>query len=500
MTTASTIHGRVRGVEHGVGLRFAGVPFAAPPVGDLRWRPPAPVERWDGVRDATAFGPTAIQNPDMLTAFFGMEPEPQDEDCLFLNVYTPALDDARRPVMVWIHGGAFIIGSGSSPIYDGATLIERGDVVLVSVNYRLGVFGFLDLGWLDPDLTGSGNLGLMDQVAALEWVRDNIAAFGGDPDNVTIFGESAGGMSVTGLLAAESARGLFHKAIAQSGAAQAMAPPAQAETSAREVLAALGVSTLDELGALSNERLLEVQGQIILAALTNVEPMLEGGVSAGLPFRPVADGGFLPTSVLGALRGGSAAGIPVITGTTREEWKLFAMLDFQPIDDAVLRQRLDALTGDADKALAVYADAVAAGPSLKDAFTVIGTDMVFRYPAVELAEALLQQSPDVWEYQFSWGTSAMNGMLGACHAIELPFLFGLASDPRLLGFLGDDPPVGLAEAVQDAWLAFARAGDPGPDWPRYDLDRRAVRTFDADLGILEDPGAAQREFWATVDL
>ena len=499
MTIASTTAGQVRGTEHGAGLRFAGIPFAAPPVGARRWQPPAPVAAWDGVRDATTFGATAMQSPDMLTAFLGMAPEPVDEDCLFLNVRTPALDDARRPVMVWIHGGAFIFGSGSSPLYDGAPFVDGGDVVLVTINYRLGAFGFLDLGWLDDDFAGSGNLGLMDQVAALEWVRANIAGFGGDPDNVTIFGESAGGMSVTSLLAAESAKGRFHKAIAQSGAAQSVATPTQAESSARVVVDGLGVSTADELRALTAEQVLAVQSQVMVEAFTNSEPLLEEGVAAGLPFRPVADGHFLPTSVLAAIRGGSAAGVPVMTGTTREEWKLFALLDLVPIDETVLRQRLQALTGDADKALAVYADAVAEGPTPKDAFTVIGTDMVFRYPAVELAEALLNQSSDVWEYEFSWGTPAMGGMLGACHAIELPFLFGLASDPRLLGFLGDDPPVGLAEAMQEAWVRFARTGDPGPAWPRYDLDRRAVRTFDAQIGVLDDPGAAQREFWAAID-
>ncbi len=188
-----------------MGVRFAGIPFAGAPVGERRWLPPGPVEPWEGERDAGAYGFIAAQNPDMLTAFLGMEPEPMDEDCLYLNVYTPALDDVRRPVMVWIHGGAFILGSGSTPLYDGAALVERGDVVLVTINYRLGVFGFMDLSWMDPELAGSGNLGLQDQVAALEWVRDNIAGFGGDPGNVTIFGESAGGMSVTALLAAESA-------------------------------------------------------------------------------------------------------------------------------------------------------------------------------------------------------------------------------------------------------------------------------------------------------
>lgn len=497
MTTASTTHGQVRGTEHGATLRFAGIPFAAPPVGDRRWRPPAPAEPWAGVRDATAFGPVAMQNPDMMTAFLGIEPEPSDEDCLYLNVYTPAADDARRPVMVWIHGGAFFMGSGSSPMYDGTVLVERGDVVLVTVNYRLGAFGFLELGWLDEDRAGSGNLGLLDQIAALEWVRDNISGFGGDPGNVTVFGESAGGMSVTSLLAAEAASGLFHKAIAQSGAAQSAATPEQAEIQARRFVERLGVSTAEDLPAVTAEQLLEVQGQIVIEAMSNVEPFLEEGVSAGLPFRPVEDGRALPTSVLAAIRSGSARGVPMITGTTRDEWRLFALMDFEAVDEAVLRKRLAAFTGDADKALAVYADVVAAAAP-KDAFTVVATDMVFRHPAVELGEAQLAQNPDVWEYLFSWATPALFGLLGSCHAIELPFVFGLVDRPQMAAFLGEDPPVELGHALQDAWVAFARTGDPGPDWPRYDLERRAVREFGATVGVLEDPDAARREFWATV--
>jgi para-nitrobenzyl esterase len=498
MTTAPTTTGEVRGTQEGALLRFAGIPFAAPPVGDLRWRPPQPAEPWEGVRDASAFGPIAPQSADMLTAFIGMEQEPTDEDCLFLNVWTPALDDARRPVMVWIHGGAFIIGSGSNPLYSSGALAERGEVVLVTVNYRLGALGFLELGWIDDDLAGSGNLGLLDQVAALEWVRDNIAAFGGDPDNVTIFGESAGGMSVASLLAAEAAAGLFHKAIAQSGATQAAATSAQAEESARRYVEAVGATTVDELRATPVERLVEVQSHLVVASLTDVGAMLERGVAGGLPFRPVEDGRVLPTSALTAIRDGSAAGVPLITGTTRDEWKLFGLLDFEPLDADGLRIRLDHLTGDGEKALAAYADRVGELDP-KAAFSVIATDLFFRYPAVELGEAQLEQTADVWEYVFSWATPAMAGLLGSCHALELPFVFGLAGDPRLVGFLGDAAPVDLAEAMQGAWLSFARTGDPGPDWPRYDLDRRTVRVFDDPTGLVEDPDASAREFCSTVD-
>lgn len=494
MTTVSTTHGPVRGVAEGDLLRFAGIPYAAPPVGERRWKAPAPAEPWTEVRDGGQYGNTAPQNPDMLLAFLGLEPEVIDEDCLYLNVWTPAADDARRPVMVWIHGGAFIMGSGSSPMYHGGALVERGDIVLVTLNYRLGAFGFLELGWLDPDLAGSGNCGLLDQIAALEWVRDNVAAFGGDPDNVTVFGESAGGMSVASLLAAPAAQGLFGRAIAQSGAAQSGASPAEAEASARRYLDRLGVATAAELAALDMARLLEVQAELVVEGMTDIEPMLEGGVSASLPFRPVEDGRTLPDSVLGALRSGVAADVALMTGTTLEEWKLFALMDAQPIDDEVLHQRLDALTGDGDKALAVYGDDTA---DPKAVFTTFATDMVFRWPAVQLCEAKLAHSGDVWQYLFTWATPAMFGMLGSCHALELPFVFGQVGAHHMAMFLGEEAPVALSEAMMDAWLGFARHGDPG--WARYDVETRTVHEFGEHIGPLEDPGAETRTFWASLD-
>ena len=215
---------------------FRGIPFAAPPVGRLRFRPPAPVEPWDGVLDTTHAGPWAPQLPSPLEKMLGAPPPRWDEaGCLTLNVTTPAVDDARRPVMFWIHGGAFVNGAGSSPVYDGKKLARHGDVVVVTVNYRLGAFGFLHLEELfGSDFAGSGNAGILDQVAALEWVRDNIAAFGGDPDHVTIFGESAGGMSVGTLLGMPRAEGLYHRAIVQSGSSSFAVPASAATATARD--------------------------------------------------------------------------------------------------------------------------------------------------------------------------------------------------------------------------------------------------------------------------
>ena len=225
-TTVMVAQGALQGIEKDGIVQFRGIPYAAPPVGERRFLAPAPPESWDGVRDASTFGSMSVQESGGITAFLGDAADSSSEDCLFLNVFTPGCDDASRPVMVWIHGGGFINGSSSTPWYDGTTLATRGDVVVVTLNYRLGALGFLWLGDLDERYRSSGVNGLLDQAAALAWVHDNISVFGGDPNNVTIFGESAGAMSVSTLLAIPAARGLFHKAIAQSGAAHNTFTPA----------------------------------------------------------------------------------------------------------------------------------------------------------------------------------------------------------------------------------------------------------------------------------
>jgi para-nitrobenzyl esterase len=498
MTTLDTTSGPVRGAEDGPVLRFAGIPYAAPPVGELRFRPPQPPPPWEEVRDATEFGPIAPQNPDMMNMFLGVEREPIDEDCLYLNVWTPSVE-GKRPVMVWIHGGAFILGSGSNFMYPGRTFAERGDVVMVTINYRLGELGFLELGWLDPGYAGSGNNGILDQIAALRWVRDNIAAFGGDPDDVTIFGESAGGMSVATLLAAPDAEGLFHKAIAQSGAAQSLATVEQAERVARDYVARLHVETVDDLRALPIAELLAVQAALMAKAMTDTAGLLEEGAMSGLPFRPIGDGRAVPASVLAAVRSGSATGVPLLIGTTRDEWKLFALMDPEVVDDRVLRRRLEALTGDADKALAVYGEA---HPGLEppEVFGAVLTDLAFRYPAVQLAEAQAATGTPAFVYLFTWASPVMGGALGSCHAIELPFVFGHVDNPLLAAFVGVDPPADLATRVQSAWISFAREGVPTaaglPEWPPYDPDRRATMELGLECRVVDDPGAAEREFWA----
>ena len=494
-----TATGAVRGTDDNGVQRYGGIPYAAPPVGEQRWRPPVKAQPWTGERDATSFGATAHQNADMLSMLLGLDPEPRSEDCLFLNVWTPAADDGRRPVMVWIHGGAFMIGSGSMPLYDGSTLVRRGDVVVVTLNYRLGELGFLELGAVDAAYEGSGNIGLLDQVAALEWVRDNIAAFGGDPDCVTIFGESAGGMSVSALLAMPAARGLFHRAIAQSGAGQGVASRADADRVAAAYLDRHGVSTITELLALTPDQLMEEQAAMFAELITDPDSMLSSGdAMSAMPFRPSIDGTVIPTSIESALRSGSAADVPLLTGTNADEWKLFDMMDTATVDDAELVRRLQALSPDGHKALAAYREA---HPELdaKHLFSAFMTDVAFRIPAIGLLEAQRAVTDQVWSYWFTWPTPAMGGALGCCHALEVPFVFDVVDDPKLALFVGAEAPTGLADQMQDAWLAFARTGRPGttdlPDWPSYDVERRATMEFGSTCRVVVDPGAGVLDFW-----
>src|SRR5438132_925558 len=420
MTIVETTTGSVQGrVKDGI-CDFRGIPYAAPPVGELRFRPPQPVEPWTGVRDATRFGPMAPQNMGAMEQMFGAPPQPMDEDCLTLNVWTPACDDGKRPVMVWIHGGAFLFGTGATPWYDGRSF-ARDDVVLVTINYRLGAFGFLHV-------DGQGNNGILDQVAALEWVRDNIAAFGGDPGNVTAFGESAGAMSVGTLLGLPAAKGLFVKAIPQSGAAHHGKPADQADDVAREFLAEVGV----EPGADALERLRAVPVENLLAAQANV---VMRRLPGGLPFTPVVDGVVLPEAPIDAIGKGQAAGVTVLIGTTREEWKLFALLDpsVARLDDAGLARRVANLIADPDRASAVVESyrSRRPGAGIPDLAVDLGTDEVFRMPAVRLAERQSGLGNDVYMYRFDFATPAWGGQLGACHALEIPFVFACLGAPAV---------------------------------------------------------------------
>ncbi len=493
-TTGGKIEGEAReGVEV-----FRGIPFAAPPVGARRFCPPAPPEPWGGVRDCTAFGNTAPQPPSLLP---GMSPGVQDEDCLYLNVYTPAADTQRRPVMVWIHGGAFTGGSGSQELYEGAPLVRRGQVVLVTINYRLGALGYLHLADHEDQLEGAAsNLGQRDQIAALEWVRDNIDHFGGDPDQVTIFGESAGGMAVSTLLGMPAAKGLFHRVIAQSGAAHATHSAASAQWVLDAVLEQLDIAAGDLA------RLRDVPVEQLLAA--QVKAGLAVGNRVLLPYAPSLDSQSLPESPLDVVRRGDAKGIPMIVGANSDEWKLFSAANpkHDTMDEAVLhklvRSRLGKKTTSeaATKAMIEsYRDTrpEAAPCELFDAFE---SDRVFRIPAIRLAEAQAAHQPATWKYYFTYPSPARRGRLGACHALELPFVFGSFDAPTMDRFAGTGPDVErLSLAMMDAWLAFARSGDPNgeaiPEWSPYCAEQRRTLIFDRDVEQRHAPEEVERLAW-----
>ncbi|MFP3901920.1 MAG: carboxylesterase/lipase family protein [Acidimicrobiia bacterium] len=494
-----TTAGKVRGFEKQGVLQFRGIPYATAE----RFRPAVPPAPWDGVHEATEYGPIAPQNPSPLESMLGAQSQAGSEDCLVLNVFTPGVDGSR-PVMVWIHGGAFVAGSGHVPWYNGANLARRGDVVVVTINYRLGALGFLHLGHLDPAFAGSGAQGIGDQVAALRWVRDNIAAFGGDAGNLTIFGESAGAMSVGTLLATPAAEGLFHRAIAQSGAIDHTHRPEVAEWVTDRFLAAAG------LGADSVEGLLDLPVDEILRAQSVVETevqqdhsRVEGPGVGALTFQPVADGAIVPPAPLEAVRAGSAAGVPVIAGTNAHEWNLF---HFQAraagtLDEARLARRLERVVGRdrVGDVLDVYRSArPGAGPD--DLLCALMTDRVFRVPAIRLAEAQRPHAPRVSMYRFDRGTSAFDGALGACHAIEIPFVFDnlhRGGVEMFLGGLGEETRR-LARRTSAAWTTMARTGRPEHDdlaWPAYDLERRATLLLDHTPTVAEDPDAEVRAMW-----
>jgi para-nitrobenzyl esterase len=451
------------------------------------------------VRDATRFGRVAVQVGDSLGAV-GAGPAPDwSEDCLFLNIQTPALDDARRPVMVWIHGGAFVNGTGAIPWYDGANFVRHGDVVVVSINYRLGILGWLHLGHLDPSYATSGNNGLLDQIAALRWVRDNIAGFGGDPGNVTVFGESAGAMSVGTLLGTPSATGLFAKAIAQSGAAHNITAVDDAVAVTGAVVDELGGGGLDAVLGAPPERLLEVQQAVSQAMLAGRlrRPVTS---ASGLPFGPVIDGEVLPRHPLEAIGDGSAASVPLLTGTTRDEWNLFALMDSPVADADMLLRRLGRFVANPEALVAVYRRA-RPGASDDELFKAVMTDRMFRLPAVRMVEAQAAHQPGhTFLYLFEFASTAFDGRLGSCHALEIPFVFDNLHKRGIELLTGPEPPRSVAAAMHAAWIAFARTGAPDhdglPEWPPYDEGGRATMVFGVPNRLKRDPAAAERSAWS----
>jgi len=498
--------GRIAGSREGGVLVFRGIPYARAPQGELRLRAPLPPEPWSGVREAKTFGASAPQTPGRLAALLGSPAEDFAEDCLYLNVWTPAADAARRPVLVWLHGGAFTTGSGSQPIYDGARLARRGDVVVVTINYRLGALGFLHLPALEREAQeASANPGLLDQIAALAWVQENIAAFGGDPASTTVFGESAGAMSVGTLLGTPRAQGLFARAILQSGAASNVYDREDGLRVAETFMKELGLAA-DDLAGLRAQPLAAV-----LAAQDRASAQLLGVVRQ-LPFQPVVDGDVLPRPPLEAIAGGLSRDVALLIGTNLEEQKLYSPADpkAQLLDDEGLLRRCRRTLPEpgpdgrprGEHAIQHYRAArdglLEVSP--RELWYAIETDRWFRVPATRLAEQHAAHQPATWAYLFTWKSPALGGMLGSCHALEIPFVFGCVDDRLVQRFVGDHPAVqGISRRMQDAWLAFARSGDPGhaelDPWPRYDAKLRATMLLGEECRVEHAPFETERAFW-----
>jgi para-nitrobenzyl esterase len=496
-----TLTGKVQGLEKRGVHQFRGIPYGRAD----RFRAPSPAEPWAGIREATAFGPIAPQNPSATERFLGARERPSSEDCLFLNVFTPEPSDPVRPVMVWLHGGGFTAGSSDIVWYDGSTLARTGDVVVVTINYRLGALGFLHLDHLDRAFAGSGANGLRDQIAALAWVRDNIAGFGGDPANVTVFGESAGGMSVGALLGSPGAAGLFQRAIAQSGAAAHVHEPETAEIVTDAVVRELGATAGGELDALLAAPVADLlRAQAAVDAPLNRAVRGDGGVAVGaLTFQPVVGGDVLPQPPLAAVRAGRSAGLPLVAGTTAHEWNLFHVLAriAGALDADGLRRKVARFVpaDRVDDVIDAYRRArPAADPD--GLLCAAMTDMVFRHPATQLAEAQVAHTADVAMYRFDLPTAAVGGVLGACHIIDVPFVFDnldRGGVEMLLGGL-DDETLRLGARTSAAWAAMAHTGAPATDdlpWPAYDLERRATCVLDRTPRVEDDPEPELRALW-----
>ena len=496
MTSAATsvrvAQGELRGKSgHGISA-FLGIPYAAAPFGDARMLPPRPAPSWDGIRDATEHGPTCPKGdyPPQFQALFPEIVIP-GEECLNLNVWTPDPGASGLPVLVWIHGGSFMNGSGSVGEYDG-TAFARDGIVCVTLNYRLGAEGFLYTG------DQVANVGLLDQVAALRWVQQNIAAFGGDPGRVTVAGESAGAMSITTLLAMPRASGLFQQAITQSGAGAHTLAPDESRQVAQYLADALGVAPdRQAIAAVPPGRVSQAASALTEEVQTMPDPARWGRIVLSLlPFCPTVDGDVLPQEPLSALAGGAASGVRLLTGTNLEEALLFLVAGggIDLIDEAALAGGAAAY-GAPDGTVAAY-QGNRPGAGHGDVLAAIITDWFFRIPAVRVAEARAGNSAsagNTWMYRFDWRSPAFDARLGSCHAVEIPFVFDTLGEPGTRVRLGGDAPQAVADTIHSAWVRFITDGDPG--WPAYDAGTRATALFTEKLDVVSDPAGDERLLW-----
>ncbi len=498
-TVVQTTAGAVRGVNTAGALAFLGIPYAAPPTAENRWLAPAPAAPWTGVRDADAYGPSAPQPP--FPPLDEIPPEPaQDEDCLVVNVWTSGTQGAK-PVLVWLHGGGFSMGSGSLSWFDGTAIARRGDAVVMTINHRLGALGYLDAAAVLGADNAASNCGMLDIVAALEWIRDNAAGFGGDPSRVTIFGESGGGGKVATLLTMPAARGLFHRAAIQSGVfldgpGERLQAPEQGAEIAHRVARSLG-------GA---EAMRNAPVEQVLQAQIEIEREHPPGSGGAMPFWPVADGRSVSGHPLDEIASGAAAPVPLIVGSNLHETTLFLWLGNPAYraDPAGWSMPPDEL----ERRLAGFAGARA--PRLLDAYRAIhpaATDLELyvaissdsmRLGAIRVAEAQFRAGrAPAYLYLFTWESPLGDGALGATHGLEIPFVFRTRDEHfATRGVPGAEQ---VADEMSSAWCSFAAGGAPvttgcGP-WPAFSLPERETMVFGQDTAVVADPRSAEREAW-----
>ncbi|MFE5629440.1 carboxylesterase/lipase family protein [Streptomyces sp. NPDC056543] len=480
--------GVLRG-RRGAGVAvFLGVPFAEPPVGALRFAAPRPARAWSGVREALSYGP-----PPPQSGVFGMDAlagDAQGDDWLTVNVWSPEpTPGAGLPVMVWIQGGAYVFGMSGLPEYDGGRLARDGDVVVVTFNYRVGMEGFGQIEGAPP------NRGLLDQVAALEWVRDNIRAFGGDPGRVTVFGQSAGGGSVAALLAMDRAAGLFRRAVAQSAQGTFFSPELAADIAAVNA-AELGLRpTATDLSGVPPHRL-PAASDALAATMDRRTERWGRPAYRTIPFSPVVDGDILPVTPWQALSGGAALDVELLVGHTRDEQRLFTAIDGLlgevGEDRAAAALRLLAPGPDGPRR---YRDAFPAADA-EGLYERVHSDWLFRMPSLHLAQAHTAAGGRAHVYELTWSAPGMGGALGACHGLDVPLVFGNLDRGQPAMLIGEAPSPeaeALSARMRAAWTAFAAHGDPG--WPAYDTEQRLVRLFDTSPAVTAYPEEPSRLIW-----
>jgi len=488
-----TTHGKIRGYSRRGVIKFKGIPYAAPPVGDLRFKPPTPVKAWEDIVDTTNFSPIVPQPPPEYEARYARDLPQSEAKCLTLNIWTKNIADKnKRPVMFWIHGGGFTTGSGIGT--DGSRLVLRGDVVVVSLNYRLGPLGFLYM----PDISdASPNVGMLDMIAALKWVKENIQNFGGDPDNITIFGCSAGGFAVTTLLAMPMAKGLFHRAIPQSGAAHKHSfSPEAGLRNYKDIIRKLGIKKGDI------KSLRQVPYEDLIKHMFRPKWRQKGVIAWG----PVIDGKILPNHPIEAIRSGSAKDIELMTGSTLDEFKLWTAINTESFEfeEEKLLGKVNRVTKfmdlDESKSKQMIEEYKHSRKTPRDILDAIRTDYEFRIQAIRLAEAQSQHQPNTYMYLFTWKNPYKGGKFGAMHGQEVCFVFNTLLDRDVPMFAKKtEETQDLSEKMMDTWIAFARNGNPNheniPEFPPYDLEKRATILFDKEITIQFDPYREERQVW-----